>query len=245
VVLAIAVFAAACGTADPSGLPLVGDWELVSGNDGEDLMPMVPGYRITFSSDGTTFGGTAACNTYGGTVEIEDDALRLQDLSMTEMACQPEVMASERAYLSALALIDSAGREGDVLLMSGATIELWYVLVEPIPEQELFGTIWILETLLDGETATSVEGENLTLELSEDGTLAALTGCRALNGTYVVVGDEITTTDLRADGDCPAELERQDGKVVSVLEGGFAVAIEGDRLTLTVTGGEGLVYRAG
>ena len=52
----------------------------------------------------------------------------------------------------------------------------------------------------------------------------------AEHGPYLVAGDEIETPNLRADGDCPVELERQDGHVIGVLEGGFTVAIEGDRL---------------
>ena len=41
-----------------------------------------------------------------------------------------------------------------------------------------------------------------------------------------------------------AELVEQDSRVISVLEGGFRIEIEGDRMTTWVAGDEGLIYRA-
>ena len=50
-------------------------------------------------------------------------------------------------------------------------------------------------------------------------------------------------SSFRMAGECPAELAEQDGLIVNVLGDGFTTAIEGDRLTLTSRGEEGLVYR--
>ena len=68
------------------------------------------------------------------------------------------------------------------------------------------------------------------------------TGCRELTGTYVVVGDEVQMTNLRADGECPAELADQDAHVIEVLADGFTAAIDGPRLTLSSRGNIGLSY---
>jgi len=46
-----------------------------------------------------------------------------------------------------------------------------------------------------------------------------------------------------ADGECPSDLVWQDGQVITVLEGGFIVEIDGDRLTVTSSGGEGPTRR--
>jgi heat shock protein HslJ len=246
-VLVLALFASGCSilTGDSGDLPVVGDWELVTGTAGEEVVPLVPGYRITFSSDGSTFGGTAACNAYGGSINTEARALSFEELFVTEMACRPELMAAEQAYLSALQLVNATTRDGDVLLLSGDATELWFVAVAPVPQEALVGTPWILETLIDGETATSAMGDAVTLDIRQDGTLTAGTGCRTLTGTWIATGDEIATPELGAEGECTAQLERQDGHVVGVLEGGFTVDIDGDRLTLTAAGEQGLVYRAG
>jgi heat shock protein HslJ len=246
-VLAMALITSSCGigASDPADLPLVGDWELVTGSAGDEVVPLVPGYRITFNSDGSTFGGTAACNSYGGSIDTEARSLSLEEIFVTEMACGPDVMASEQAYLSELRLVNAVSRDGDVLLLSGDATELWFVAVAPVPEESLVGTPWVLESLIDGETATSTMGDAVTLEMREDGTLTAGTGCRTLHGTWIAVGDEIATPELGAEGECSAQLERQDGHVIDVLEGGFTVEIDGDRLTLTAAGGQGLVYGAG
>jgi hypothetical protein len=50
--------------------------------------------------------------------------------------------------------------------------------------------------------------------------------------------------DTLADGDCPADLERQDALVTAVLGAGVRAVVAEDRLTLTGTDGRGLVYRA-
>ncbi len=58
-------------------------------------------------------------------------------------------------------------------------------------------------------------------------------------------GDTVQFTSFGADGECQSEVEWQDGQVVAVLEGGFTVEIDGDRLTVTTPGGEGLSYKTG
>lgn len=244
--LAIGLFAAACAAPGPQsdGSPLEGAWELESGTVKGAAVPIVEGYRITFTSQGSSFRGTAACNGYGGLIGIEAWAMTISELTVTEMACMPPVMESEQAYLAALQLVGRASREGDTLVMSGSDAELVFTAVPPVSEQALIGTVWMLESLIDGDAAIQAVGDDSGLVFRADGTLAAGTGCRTLTGTYVAVGDEIETPELSAEGDCTRELEGQDSHVVSVFEGGFTVEIDGDRLTLTAAGNEGLVYRS-
>jgi heat shock protein HslJ len=49
---------------------------------------------------------------------------------------------------------------------------------------------------------------------------------------------------LSAQGECDPALADQDSHVVSVLEGGIRVEIEGNRMTLMAAGSEGLTYLA-
>ena len=244
--LVLALTAAACATEVAGGESvLTGSWQLDSGTVHGEPIPQLSGYRITFTSQGSSFTGTAACNGYGGLFGVEAWEMTLQELFVTEMACQPEVMVSEQAYLAALGLVDTAGQEDGALVLSGPGAELRFIALPPVPTAALLGTVWVLESLVDGDAVSSVVGDDLTFELNDDGTLVALTGCRTLTGTYVVVGDEIGTPQLGADGECSPDLVRQDGHVVGVFEGGFRTDIEGDRLTLTAAGEQGLVYRAG
>ena len=110
--------------------------------------------------------------------------------------------------------------------------------------RELTGTVWVLDTLVLGDSVTSVTGERATLELFTDGSMLGSTGCRTLDGNYTVSGADVVMTEMSAHGECPAELEDQDNHVVAVLGDEFRVTIEDETLSVTTSGGRGLTYRS-
>jgi heat shock protein HslJ len=234
------------GGAPTDGGAHLGPWQLESGIVDSDPVPLVDGYRITLTVDDTTLGGTAACNGYGADYTRSGGAgIEIDGLSWTEMACMPdEVMASEQAYLGGLVRVDEMAVEDRMLVLSGPDVELRFDRLDPVQTEALIGVTWVLETVVERESATSAGGEGATLRLEEDGTLTGGTGCRSLEGTYIVTGDEVLFTGFSADGECTEDLRRQDNQVVSVLGDGFTVVIEGDTLTITSAGDEQLVYRA-
>lgn len=239
---AVALLAAAgCGSGEAGreGPPApTGSWQLVDGID------PVPGRRITLALEGDRVSGVAACNSYGGAVVVERDRFAVRDLSHTEVACEPQAMAAEAAYLDALARVDAFEQDGERLLLAGPSVELRFEPTRPVPAQELLETLWTLDTLIEGDVASSVAGP-ATLRLGRDGSLEGGTGCRPFRGRYVLMGDEVRVTELAADagGACAPAVEEQDRIVVDVLGDGFRAAVEGDRLTLTA-GADALVYRA-
>jgi heat shock protein HslJ len=158
------------------------------------------------------------------------------------MACAEEVMASEAAYRATLGRVETAALESGELFLEGDGVELRFRPLSPPPIGELTDTTWILETLSTALTATEAKG-GISLRLDSNGTLAGSTGCRTLTGRYVVVGGEILATRLGADGECSSALADQDGHIVSVLGDGFRADVDGDRLLLTSTGEQGLIYR--
>jgi heat shock protein HslJ len=81
------------------------------------------------------------------------------------------------------------------------------------------------------------------LLLSADGDLTASTGCRTLTGRWQEGGGVIVVPELAADGDCSDDLARQDSLVVTVLGDEFQAEVNGEQLTLTSMGGDGLLYR--
>ena len=109
---------------------------------------------------------------------------------------------------------------------------------------ELTGTVWVLESLVQGKSVSDVGGERATLELFNDGSMLGSTGCRALTGRYTIAGVEVTMAELSTHGECPIELRGQDSAVVRVLDDGFRVEVDDEILTVTSTGSEGLAYRA-
>ncbi|MDF1597641.1 MAG: META domain-containing protein [Acidimicrobiia bacterium] len=215
-----------------------GDWELAEG------AATVDGYPITLSIDGTGVSGRAACNSYGGVAVVNGSAVSLGELSQTAMGCEPAVMEAEAAFLSALQAVQNFRFDGERLVLTGTSTDLVFRPVQPVPTSELIGTPWVLETLIEGETASSVAGEPATLLLAADGTLTASTGCRALTGSWLANGAVIVVPELSAEGDCPDDLWKQDSLVVTVVGDEFRAEVEGDQLTLTSMGGDGLVYRS-
>lgn len=264
VVVAVALAATGCArdddvttTGERPSVPadLLGDGvALTAGTvDGEPL-DVPDGVRVTLvPGDGTddleAVSGTAGCNRYNARMTVDDDRVSFgtEGFGMTEMACEPALMELEAAYVAALPRVTTGRWADQELTLSGEGVELAFTSLQVPGDSALVGTAWRLDTLLDGELASStVAGaEDATLELFEDGRLVGGTGCRLLSGRYELRADEVLLTDLTADGECPAQVAAQDEHVVEVLGDGFTATVEGPRLVVSSTaGGRGLVYVA-
>lgn len=232
-------------TSDPLG---DGTWQLISGTaDGTDLS-LLDSHPITIVATDDGIGGTAACNSYGGTAVIDGDSITLDTLFQTEMACMPdETMALESAYLAALSRVDTIAVDGTTLTLTGEGVTLTFEAQEPPADADLENTAWTLDSIIDGDSVSSTMmgvGSEPTMTIVE-GTITGSTGCNTFNGT-VTVGDDaleigpLATTRMG----CEDGLMAQETAVLAVLSGNPAFTIEGPSLTLTLPDGRGLVYRA-
>ncbi len=214
-------------------------WVLVSGS------PVVDGYPITFSVDGDQFGGTAACNGYGGTITRSDDSIVLSEIFQTMMACMDDgVMESEAAFTAALGAVSSWSIVDGQLHLEGPGEPLVFDPAPEVPTEALVDTVWILDTVIEGDAASTPLGDEATLLLAADGTVTGSTGCRTFSGTWVERNAQIFLPELTMEGDCTADVADQDGLVVNVLGDGFTAEIDGATLTITSMGNEGLIYIA-
>jgi heat shock protein HslJ len=230
----------------PAPTAVDGSWQLTSGRGPSGSVPIVDDRPITITIDGDDFGGTAACNQYGGRfVRLEGGRVQVAELFMTDMGCEPDVSASESSYVGALNAASAVTRDAEELVIDGPGVELRFAPLPPPPTSELIDTVWVLETLIQGDTASSVVGDRATLVLHRDGTFSGSTGCRSFEGSWVEQGERIIDRSMAMDGsECPPALVDQDSIVVSVIGDGFVPTIDGDRLTLTDPGGAGLAFRA-
>lgn len=263
VVVAVALGASGCarddvtttGTRLSTPADLLGDGVALTSATVDGVPLDVPdGTRVTLvPGDGTddlqAVSGTAGCNRYGARMTVDDDQVSFgtEGFGMTEMACEPALMELEAAYVAALPRVTTARWDDRALTLSGEGVELVFASLQVPGDSALVGTVWRLDSLVDGGTASStvVGAEAATLELRDDGTLTGGTGCRALAGRYERRADEVLLTDLTADGECPAELAAQDEHVVEVLGDGFTATVEGrDLVVSSSAGGRGLVYVA-
>lgn len=248
-----ALLVVACGgtsaTTLPSGPPAAlepdGPWQLVEGTVGGQPLGLIEDARVTLNVDGSNVSGQAACNQYFGELAIESGRVSTAGFGQTEMACAEPVMALEAAYLSALARIESAHMDGPVMVLTAPGVELRFERLQPPPTASIVGTLWQLESLVDGDSVSSAAGPPATLLLQADGALRGSTGCRTLTGHYMERGDEIWANEFGADGECPPGAARaQDNHIVGVLGDGFRAAVVGQQLILGKDDGTGLIYRA-
>jgi heat shock protein HslJ len=235
---------AGCGAAPGSPPEVTGEWELVEFSQDGAVVPEPVGGRATLTIADGELSGTSFCNSYSGAYRLDGDELSVSGLGGTELGCEPELMDAEAAYLAALAAADQAANADGYLVLSGGDAELRYRPLPEVPASELTGAGWVLETLLDGDVASSTTGGRAVLELADDGTFTASTGCRELTGSWSLDGDVVRVTGVTpAAGTCDPEVVAQDEQVVAVLSGDFQVAVSEDSLTVTGADGQGLVYR--
>jgi heat shock protein HslJ len=243
-VLLLAGCAAASGGGSPS-VDVAGDWELVSGTASGQPLPQPDAGRATLAFDAGEAGGQSFCNRYFSSYTLDGDSIRFDGIGGTEMGCEPEIMAAESAYVAALGAVTRIARDGDDLVLTGDDVELRFTVVPPVPTSELVGTDWVLESLIDGETASSVLGGS-TLRLDEDGTFTATTACTTMSGRWQPTGDRVTFPEATGTSrDCAPEAAAQEEHESAVLGSGFSVSVEEDRLTALADDGRGLVYRDG
>ena len=253
VVTAALVVSACGGTGEPgaeSRPDPTGDWVLTEGRGPDGELALVDGSPVTLSIDADRWGGVAACNSYGGSVSIDGDRLTIDDgFVVTEMACPDEdAMALEAGYLAALRAAERVALRDEQLVLTGPDVELVFDRLPPETDAALVGTVWRLESLVDGlgpdGSVSSVVGEP-TLELSQDGEVLGDTGCNSFSGSYQLDGTALrlgplAVTEMACDG-----LEgAQEEHVLGVLGSDeLEVTVEG--ATLRLTGGEqALEYRA-
>lgn len=116
----------ACGGDDPSA-SLAGTWQLTEGTGPDGEVELIDDHPITLEIAGEEWSGTAACNSYGATADVDGDAVELTELFWTEMACPADgVMASEAAYLAALQQVERIEVDDTELTLTGPGSELTF-----------------------------------------------------------------------------------------------------------------------
>jgi len=173
-----------------------GEWRLVSylGPDGmTEALEEAP-ITITFT-DGRAV-GSAGCNRYFTTYQIDGDALSVDEaIGRTRMACPDPVMAQEEAYVKllpqaatfeihgdALAISD---QKGDVLLRfrSPARTD---VEEAPAATPQLVGPVWQWQRteMSNDETISVDDPGGYTIQFNEDGSLLVKADCKQTAGEF-------------------------------------------------------------
>lgn len=218
--------------------------------EGEAERPLVAGSELRVSFAGGQLVADIGCNTMSGEYTIEGRTLTTSDLTTEEMEC-PAPRNDQDAWLFAvLGRPLAVAVDGEELTLSADGLEMRLTELEvPPPDVAVFGTPWVLDTLVDADVASSVPDEvDAGVTFGTDGIYRLDTGCNTGGALYTesgtAGGSTITLqaprlTRKRCDG-AAAEVE---AAMAAVFDGEVAVEVEGDRLTLT-NGTRGLSFTA-
>lgn len=255
---ALALVTSACGDSDPDVVTQPGDtvelWgrtflSVAQTEAGQDRQ-LVDGTRVRleFGDDGRTLGASAGCNSMGGDARLEGDRLIVGDLATTEMGCDPARHEQDQWLADVLTAEPTAHLSGNELTLTGEDGEIRLLdREEADPDRPLAGTRWVVDTIIDGESASSVpQGSEAHLTIDRDGHFTGSTGCNAMSGTTTLGPDDtITFSDLVTTKQaCPGDQARLEQAVRAVLDSDVAFEIEADVLRLDHPGGRGLGLRA-
>ncbi|MFF7256600.1 META domain-containing protein [Streptomyces microflavus] len=248
---------AACGTESGSGSG--------SGDGSDTVQGDVPVTGVAWSVDSLTVGGKKTeapegsrleidpkgrakvgfgCNHIGADARVEGDRITFGKPVSTQMACDETTEKAEKAALAAMDGEVTAKLSGEKLTLTtegGDTI----ALSEEKPAG-LVGTRWAVNTLLSGETATSVPADLPKervphLTFGEDGTVHGNSGCNSFHGKAAVEGSTIDFGPPAGTRKmCPEAEMEVERAVLAALDGPATYTIKGSTLTVTSKDGKGI-----
>lgn len=179
---------------------------------------------------------SGGCNHFYGEFTTIGDALTIQPLESTLIACEEPVMKQDSSFLQALQDAKHFAVGGDRLTLSdeaGVT-----QLVFAAQPEELAGSAWVVTGYNDGKQAVMSVLEDTDAELSfgDDGALEGTGGCNRFQGEYVAKDGILDITNLMiTEMGCtePAGVMEQEAGLFTALGSATAYAVEGSELRLT------------
>ncbi len=219
-------------------------WYLVSLQDGNATVPVIPDTTITAFFDGQgTIAGTAGCNQYNASYTSGQDNLTVGPPTSTKKSCGSPagVMTQETLYLAKIQEARAYAVDETLKLVNGqGEVILTYSTVTngttvPAP---LTATTWYVHSLVDaaGQTHSPWGLTTIRLVFGEDGHLYGNAGCNNLYGPYEKTGEnsitigDAQTTRIYCGIAGVMELE---SAVLSLLPRMTRYSISGDTLRLS------------
>jgi heat shock protein HslJ len=176
----------------------------VSGHD------LLPGTQIQLTFNDGNVGATAGCNSLGAPYSLDGDTLVTEGTGMTqtEIGCDPMRHKQDEwlaVFLTSSPTVTLTANE--LKLTSGSTtIELLDREVAD-PDRPLVGTTWRVDTIIDGDAASSVPDDgDVTLRFPTEATFEASSeGCTSVSGEMTLGPQTISFGDVAVDDiACPS-----------------------------------------
>jgi heat shock protein HslJ len=247
--VAVTLAVAGCGRGTPSGTADTSPSELsgrsflsVSVTEGGAPRQLAGPQPIRLSFEKGRIAASPGCNSLGGGFRLDGDHLLVEDLAMTEMACEdPTLMDQDRWFADLLLARPTVQVTATELTLTGGDTTIVFTdqrVAEP--DRPLAGT-WTLTGLIDGETASSAPaGVTATVAIGNDA-IEWNVGCDGASAPLEVAGSTLVIGPARPrTSDCQRPPPETDAAATSlartlneILEGTVSYRIDGPTLTLT------------
>jgi heat shock protein HslJ len=204
----------------------------------------VPGSQVRLAFSGGRLLITAGCNSMSATYTLVGSHLKVGGLATTEMGCPARLM-SQDAWVAKL--FDgpeefTGGRHPS--LTSGAVVLTLVDRKVASPDVSLSGTHWVLDTIIESSTASSVPAGVAASIVITGRAVVVNDGCDYGDGPVVVHGAELRfgkiTMSVRP---CPSTHDQLASAFAAVLTGTASYSITESSLQIS-RGGHGLGFRA-
>lgn len=225
----VLLLAAGCGEGEeqaaqgPSALEAQ-PWVLHAGLD-------VPGWEEVAPSaifaDGRLAGSTG-CNRYSTSYAVDGDALELEQLVSTKIACIEPAGAVEQAFLAAMERVSHWRVTGEELVLRDGDEEVLRFL----PANPL-GTWKATSFLHPGAVKSPLAGTEITAVFAMDGALSGSAGCNRYTATWTaspMTITEVAATEMACSQ--PEGVMEQERAYLDALPKAASYSVEGSTLTL-------------
>ncbi|MFD8802755.1 META domain-containing protein [Streptomyces atroolivaceus] len=203
------------------------------------------GAHVEIGSDGKAT-GSLGCNRFTAEAAVDGDKITVGPGTTTEMACDEDVQAFEKAMGRAFsgelrAAVAGRGDAKTLTLTTGAGDSIALTSEPPAP---LAGTAWKVTGLVSGSVAASLPAgtENKAhLTFGKDGSVEGNLGCNSFHGKATVSGSTLTFGPLASTRKmCPGPEMDLERALQGVLEGRTTYEIEHRSLSIEAESGKGL-----
>ena len=229
---------AACSAGPGTGGELQGTKWILRSYDNAGTLTLVPDNEyadIEFDSNRAT--GFSGCNTFNARYRAGGRTLFISAPASTLMACPPEAMALEQAYLQLLDGSRFYSARGDTLTIFDS-IGSTSLVFDAAPRNPLLGK-WQVDSFETKPNTVSILLPGTTMDVAFGiGSVGGFSGCNSFSGTYGTNGNvvrigRLATTRLA----CPDDVMAQETAFLQALEGASLIETRNNQVNLTDLGG--------
>jgi heat shock protein HslJ len=190
--------------------------------------------------------GDSGCNHFGADATVKGDTVTVGEIVQTDMACEKNIMAFENALGAAFSgKLKAKLSDGTLALTTEKGDAIALTSERPAP---LVGTTWSVNSLVSGETASSLPAgaqKKAHLTFAKDGTVRGSLGCNTFTGTAKISGSKITFGSLATTRrQCPGPEMNLERELIKVLDGTVTYELRHRGLSLTAVDGKGIAATA-